>query len=150
MGPKLQAALHRHGLAEHYAMRVADRDEDALTASPRRVEMYSFGLSVKPRRQVRGSKRSPADVELRSDLGAVPRKHADWILAPDRGQLEQVAGAMLEHRVGRCDSQPVAAFLGLRTVRVEDADRHPRRVERQQAVGAKPQVAVAQSRQERD
>src|SRR6202040_3714772 len=51
--------------------------------------------------------------------------------------------------MGGRDAQSVAALLGLRAVRVEYTNRHRRRVERQQPVGAETPMAVAKKRQQR-
>ena len=143
MRSELEAALTRHRLVEDDAVRIADRHEHRLHAPCGSVEVDVLRFTGKIGRQVRGAKRGPADVQLGHDLGAVSLQHADRVGSVGRGQLESVARAMVQDRMGGDDPEPIAALLGLRAVRVEDAHAHRVRVEREQAVRAEAPVPVA-------
>ena len=110
---QLDAARESDRLVEHHAVRVADRDEHRLDAAGARVEMHAVGLTFEVGRQVGSSERGAADVELARDLGTLPLEHADGVGAADRVQVEPIARAVLEDRVGGGDTEPVAALLSL-------------------------------------
>src|SRR6266851_1489928 len=147
---QLETPLDRDRLVEHDAVRVADRDEHGLDGPNWCLKSHSIWLAVEPGRQVGGSKRRTPDVDLTHDFGAVPGEDVNGVRASGGPELETIARPVLEDGVGGGDAQPVAALLGLRTIRVEDSNAHLRRIEGQQAVGAQAQMAVTQRREERD
>ena len=146
---QLHTALAGHGLAEDHAVRVADRHEHRLDAAGGRVQVDTVGLALEARRQVGGPKGSLPDVDLADDLRAVAAEHLDGVGAVDGAQLEAVGGAVLEHGVSGRDAQAVAALLGLRAVRVEDAHGHRPWIECEQPVRAEASEAVAQHGEQR-
>ena len=144
VGAELEAALFRHGLAEHHAVGIADRNEHRRHRAGGCVEVHLVGFALERRRQVGGSERRPADVQLGDDLRALGGKDAHRVRPVDGAQLEALAGAVLEDRVRGCDAQSVPALLRLGAVGVEDAHAHRGRVEGEQAVRAEAEVAIAQ------
>ncbi len=66
------------------------------------------------------------------------------------GQLEPVAGAVLEDGVGGRDTKAVAAFLSFRAIWIEDPHAHRRWVESEEAVRTEAAIAIAQNRQQLD
>jgi hypothetical protein len=147
-GRTLQAAAGWAACAGTFALMLADRGLDVRgdlgsARADRGVQPHRVRFPFEARGQLGGTEGRDAKVQLALHARTLDGHDPDGVAAPSGHDLEALTGSVLEHSMTGADTQPVAAPLGLRAIRVEDADRQRGRVKGEQTVGPQAQMTVA-------
>ena len=146
---QFQAAGLRDRLAEDHAVGVANRHQPCPHPSGRGLDI-DHSVVDRDRGQVRGQEGRRSDVQLAGDPRALLLQDIDRIAPVHGSDLKLIGCPVLEDGVAGRDPEPVAALLRLGGVGVVDPDRHRRRIEGQQPVGAEAEVTIADRGQKGD